>query len=47
MQKEGVIQTFGPIPKGIFQQGIEYFLSIKDNSLEAAKFRWKTSNQNI
>ena len=47
MQKEGVIQTLGPIHKGIVQQGIEYFLSIKDNSLAADKFRWKTSNRNI
>ena len=47
MQKEGLIQTLGPIHKGIVQQGVEYFLSIKDNSLASAKFRWKTSNHNV
>jgi len=47
MQKEGIIQALEPIHKEIVQQGVDYFLSIKDNSLAAAKFRWTVSNRNV
>ena len=47
MKKEGVIQTLGPIHKVIVLDGMEYFLSIRDQAIVAAKLRWKISNRNI
>ena len=47
MRKKGVIQTLGPIQKTIVQQGVEYFLAIKDLAIAATKLWWKTSNRNV
>lgn len=47
MRTKGVIQTLGPIQKAVVQQGVEYFLTIKDLAIVAAKFRYQTSNRNI
>jgi len=47
MSKKCVIQTLGPIHTAIVQQGVEYFLAIKDLAIVAAKFRYQTSNRNI
>jgi len=47
MRNKGVIQTLGPIHKAVVQQGVEYFLAIKDLAIVVAKFWNKTSNQNV
>ena len=47
MTKEGVIQTLGPIHKAIVLDGVEYFLSIRDQAVVVAKLRWKIFNRNI
>ncbi len=46
MRNKGVIQTLGPIRTAVVQQGVEYFISIKDLAIAVAKLRWKTSNRN-
>ena len=47
MKREGVIKTLGPIQKEIVQKGVEYFLSIQESSLAAAKIRWTVSTSNV
>ena len=47
MRTPGVIETLGPMHEALIQQILEYFLSIKDLAIDAAKFRYRTSNPNI
>ena len=42
-----MIEELGPIHTTINQQGIEYFFTIKDLSIDAAKFRYQISNPSI
>ena len=42
-----MIEALGPIHTTINQQGLEYFFTIKDLAITAAKFRYQTSNPNI
>ena len=43
----GIIEALGPIHTAINWHGIEYFLTIKYLSIDAAKFRYQISNPNI
>ena len=47
MRTPGVIDVLKPIHIETNQQGIEYFFTIKDLGIAAAKFRYQTSNLNI
>ena len=47
MTREGVIQAMGHVHKAIVLNGVEYFLSIRDQAYIAAKVRWNISNRNI
>jgi len=47
MRTLGVIEALGPIHTTINHQGIEYFFTIKDLVIDAAKFRYQNSNPNI
>jgi len=47
MNTPGVIEALGPIHTTINQQGIEYFFTIKDLAIDAAKFQYHISNPNI
>ena len=47
MKAPGVIEALGPMHEAIIRQGLEFFSSIKDLSVEAAKFRYRVSNPNI
>ena len=38
MRTQGVIEALGPIHTTVIQQGVEYFLTIKDLAIVAAKF---------
>jgi len=42
-----VIQVLGPMHEATIQKGLEYYFSIKYLSIDAAKFRYQISNQNI
>ena len=47
MKTPGVSEALGPIHTAINQQGIEYFFTLKDLAIDAAKFRYQISNLNI
>ena len=47
MRTPGVIETLGPMHEALIRQSLEYFLSIKDLAIDAAKFWYRTSNPNI
>ena len=47
MRTQGVIKALGPIHTTVIQQGVEYFLTLKDLAIAATKFQYQTSNQNI
>jgi hypothetical protein len=47
MRTPGVIEALGPMHESLIRQGLEFFASIKDPAIEAAKFRYRVSNPNI
>ena len=47
MRTPSVIEAIGPIHTAINRQGIEYFFTIKDLAIDAARFRYQISNPNI
>ena len=47
MRSLGVMETLGPMHEDLIRQNLEYFLTIKDLAIDAAKFRYQTSNPNI
>ncbi len=47
MKTPGVIEALRPMHEAIIRQGLEYFFSIKDPAIDAAKFRYQISNPNI
>lgn len=47
MRTPGVIEMLGPMHEALIRQSLEYFLSIKDLAIDAAKFRYRISNPNI
>lgn len=47
MRTLGMIDALGPIHRSINWQVIEYFFTIKDLTIAAAKFQYQTSNSNI
>jgi hypothetical protein len=47
MRIPGVMKILGPMHGDLIRNGLEYFLTIKDHALHAAKFRYRTSNPNI
>ena len=47
MTREGVIQALGPVHKALILNGIDYFLSIRNQAYIAAKVRWGISNRNV
>ena len=47
MRIPGVIEILGPMHEDLIRNSLEYFLTIKDLAIDAAKFRYRTSNPNI
>ena len=47
MKTSSVIEALGPMHEALIWQGLEYFFSIKDLAIDAAKFRYQISNPNI
>lgn len=47
MRIPGVMKILGPMHGDLIRNGLEYFLTIKDQAFHAAKFRYRTSNPNI
>ena len=43
----GAIETLGPMHEALIQESLEYFLSIKELAINAAKFRYRISNPHI
>jgi len=47
MKTPGVIGALGPMHEETIRHGLEYFFSIKDPAIDAAKFRYQIFNPNI
>ena len=47
MRTLGVMETLGPMHEDLIRHSLEYFLTIKDLAIDAAKFRYRISNPNI
>ena len=47
MRTPGVMETLGPMHEALIRQSLEYFLTIKDLAIDAAKFRYQISNPTI
>ena len=41
------METLGPMHKALIWHSLEYFLTIKDLAIDAAKFRYRISNPNV
>ena len=47
MRIPGVSEILGPMHEDLIRNGLEYFLTIKDPAIDAAKFRYHTSSPSI
>lgn len=47
MRTLGIIEMLGPMHKDLIRNNLEYFLAIKDLTIDAAKFRYRISSPSI